>query len=493
VVPQAGEAVGAILNGQWKLIRLIGEGGLAAVYEAHGQQGQGRRAIKILHPQFVSQRQIVERFYAEAKACFSLRHPHIAVVEAYAYAEDGSPYIVMELLEGISLEGYLRKKNPMPPDKAAPLAYGILQALSVAHKNGIVHRDLKPANIFLVPLESGEFVVKVLDFGIAKVMDEAGGMGSKTRTGAVLGTPGYMSPEQVKNAKAVDARTDLWAAGVVLYEMLTCHHPFGSNDQLARMVAVLRDPPTPISKNAPHLAAWDPFFEKALAREPDKRFQSSEEMAERLRAQAQGTPARFVPDGLQTVTLPIMPDQIKRGPSVAPPPQTSPSVIAQPGQLGQHAQPSPGEPPASAGGGTRVSAQYMPQAAAQQPAARPPAKATQLVPQQPYVPHHSSMPPPQHAAIHMPSVPPPPLQPMLAPQPQMQPQPGPGQGLGGPSTQISIDAPSRNPTYMGSSVPHVAVETAPDEEPPSLVWWGVVLVGMGTFALGALVGYLFAY
>jgi serine/threonine-protein kinase len=502
VVPQAGEAVGAILNGQWKLTRLIGEGGLAAVYEAHGQQQQGRRAIKILHPQFVSQRQIVERFYAEAKACFSLRHPHIALVEAYAYAEDGSPYIVMELLEGVSLEAYLRKKVPMPPDKAAPILYGILQALSVAHQRGIVHRDLKPANIFLVPLERGEFVVKVLDFGIAKVMDVAGGMGSKTRTGAVLGTPGYMSPEQVKNAKAVDARTDLWAAGVVFYEMLTCLHPFGSSDQLARMVAVLRDPPTPISKNAPHLAAWDPFFDKALARDPDKRFQSAEEMAERLRAEVQGTPARFVPDGLQTVTLPIMPDQIQRRPSAPPPTGASPgtmgsamagsamagspmavSVVAPAPQL-------PHEPPASAG--THVSPQYAQaphtprqpdyappqQHAPQQPQQR--TQPQQAQPEPPPVqvyPRHSSMPPPQ--LPHHPTM-------QSTPPPML-----PSGTTGGPSTQIS-DAPARTPTYM-ANVPLVAVETAPDEEPPSLVWWGVVLVGLGTFAIGTLVGYLLAY
>src|SRR5262245_32869116 len=211
VAPTAGDAVGAILNGQWKLLRLIGEGGLAAVYEAEGLSGQGRRAIKLLHPHFRSQPQIMERFYAEAQACFTLRHPHIAVVESYAYAEDGSPYIVMELLHGMSLEAFLAKKQPMPPEQASPIVFGILQALGAAHARGIVHRDLKPANLFLVPDAQGQFTVKVLDFGIAKVMDVAGGMGSKTRTGAVLGTPGYMSPEQVKNAKAVDTRSDLWA------------------------------------------------------------------------------------------------------------------------------------------------------------------------------------------------------------------------------------------------------------------------------------------
>ena len=306
----ADEAVGAILNGKWKLVRVVGEGGVAAVYEADGLQGQGKRAIKLLHRHFQSQPSIVERFYKEAKACFSLRHPHVASVEAYAYAEDGSPYLVMELLHGMSLHDYLLKKQPMSAEQAAPILYGILQALSVAHARGIIHRELKPENLFLVSDDKGEFVVKVLDFGIAKVMDLAGGMGTKTRTGAVLGTPGYMSPEQVRNAKAVDARSDLWAAGVVFYEMLACEHPYTATDQLSRMIAVLKDPHKPISEVNPALANWDPFFVSALARDPAERPQSAQEMAEQLRVLSQGTPARFVPDGMQTVAIPLMPHML---------------------------------------------------------------------------------------------------------------------------------------------------------------------------------------
>ncbi len=443
MLPEAGEAVGAIINGQWKLIRLIGEGGLAAVYEADSLQGKGKRAIKILHPQFVSQRAIVERFYAEAKACFSLRHPHIAGVEAYAYAEDGSPYIVMELLAGMSLEEYLRQRQPMTPDKAAPILFGILQALSVAHARGIVHRDLKPANLFLTPQPNGEYTVKVLDFGIAKVMDIAGGMGSKTRTGAVLGTPGYMSPEQVKNAKAVDARTDLWAAGVVMFEMLAGVHPFGSADQLARMVAVLRDAPSKLSAHRPDLAAWDPFFDRALARDPEQRFQSAEEMAESLRRFAQGTPARFVPDGLQTVALPMMPNMMNMMPPAAPVTSASPAVAS--------AHPTP-------------------------------------------MPHSPSTPPahgPPHAPAHISQYPPNPH--TSAGHPQQPVSQGyyaePPRRAG--ATQISADRPEGTPTYH-SDMPPVHVMEARDEEPPSLVWWGVVVVGIATFAFGLLVGYLLA-
>jgi len=277
------QALGAVLGGRYRLVRVLGEGGLATVYEAEGLQGQGRRAIKLLQPQFQAQRNVVERFYAEARACHALHHPHIARVEEFAYAEDGSPYIVMELLVGQSLDDYLRTHPPMAPAAAGPLLLEALAALSVAHAAGIVHRDIKPPNLFIVQAPSGGSMLKVLDFGIAKVMDVAGGMGRKTRTGAVLGTPGYMSAEQLKDAKSCDARSDLWSLGVVFYEMLTHRHPYGDDDQMARAVAILRDPPRPLYETAPHLSAWEPFFQQALARDPNERFQSAEAMGTRIR------------------------------------------------------------------------------------------------------------------------------------------------------------------------------------------------------------------
>ena len=284
--------IGAVLGGRYRLLRLIGAGGLATVYEAEGLQGQGLRAIKLLQPEFQSRRNVVERFYAEARACHALRHPNIAETLEFDYAEDGSPYIVMELLVGLSLEDYLRSNPPIAPEQAARLVLDALAALSLAHSSGVIHRDIKPPNLFLVAGANGSKVLKVLDFGIAKVMDVAGGLGRKTRTGAVLGTPGYMSAEQLKDAKSCDARSDLWSLGVVFYEMLTHHHPYGDDDQMARAVAILRDPARPIVDLAPELAGWDAFFQQALAREPAHRFQSAEAMAQRIRelvAQAAAT------------------------------------------------------------------------------------------------------------------------------------------------------------------------------------------------------------
>jgi eukaryotic-like serine/threonine-protein kinase len=442
VGPNPGEAVGAVLSGHWKLTRLIGEGGLAAVYEADDLRGGQKRAIKLLHPQFVSNRAVVERFYAEAQASFSLRHPHIAVVEAYDYAEDGSPYIVMELLRGVNLEEYLGRHPPMGVELAAPIMYGVLQALGVAHAKGIVHRDLKPPNLFLVPDAAGRYTVKVLDFGIAKVMDLAGGMGTKTRTGAVLGTPGYMSPEQVKNAKAVDARTDLWAAGVVFFEMLTGKHPFGASDNLARMVAVLREPPTPISRVAPHLAAWGPFFERALARDPAHRFGSAEEMANALYALAQGS-ARIATEGSQTVSMRQVPEATAQAAlSVAP------AMSATPRTVGTMASPV-----------SVRTTEAMPAVTQSTP---PPSA---------YPSHHPNA---------YPSAPPPAQ--VLVPAP-----PAGYQAAG--ATKISEGRPTGTPTFH-SDVPQIRVEEAADIEPPSLVWWGVALVGAGCFALGLLLGYV---
>jgi len=477
----AGEAVGAVLNGHWKLLRLIGEGGLAGVYEAEGQQGQGRRAIKLLHPQFVANRAVVDRFYAEAQTCFSLRHPHIAIVEAYAYAEDGSPYLVMELLEGENLEDHLQRGYPLSEEAAAPILYGVLQALSCAHSKGIVHRDLKPPNLFLMPTGNGQHTVKVLDFGIAKVMDIAGGMGSKTRTGAVLGTPGYMSPEQVKNAKAVDARTDIWSAGIVFYEMLTCIHPFGQADNLSRMVAVLREPPKPITELNPALAKWTKFFDRALAREPDQRFQSAEEMAEALRSLAQGTPARFVPEGLQTVAIRQMSDQ--RAPAG---PQGTQAV----------------------GGPQGTQAVGGPQGTQQTPSVAMSAPASNYAAAQSAVPGsvggYASSPPPSRQAkteTMMPAIDAivPPAAPAPPPAPAVSGSavgghavPGPPAGARpGSSTQVSGQRPDGTPTQHGQA-PAINVFEASDPDPPSLVWWGVMLVGLGCFALGLVLGYVLA-
>jgi serine/threonine-protein kinase len=335
----AGLLVGAVLNGRWKLLRLLGEGGMGAVYESDDLRShQGRRAVKMLHPEFVKEEQILQRFFAEAQACAGLVHPNIARVESSATAEDGTPYLVMELLQGIPLAAYLDQGQPIPPHQAAPIIHGVLSALQLAHSQRIVHRDLKPDNLFLVRDQRGAYVVKVLDFGIAKVMDAAGGMGSKTRTGVLLGTPGYMSPEQIRNSKGVDPRSDLWSVGIILYEMLTAKQPFPADNEFARLTAVLTEDVTPIERVAPHLAAWTPFFQRALAKNLNERFQSADEMSHALAMVARGGAL---------------------SPNQAPPPVQAPPEWHQGVQLGSGA-PVPSAPVAAAAVPTHVSAPKPP-------------------------------------------------------------------------------------------------------------------------------------
>jgi serine/threonine-protein kinase len=280
--------VGAVLNARFRLVRFLGEGGMGAVYEAVDGQRGARVAIKTMHPEFCESSRLVERFFAEASACQALNHPNIVRVHEAARAEDQTPYLVMELLEGIPLAAYMAPGQTIAPSQAVPIVREVLQALSHAHGRGIVHRDLKPANVMLVQDASGVSRVKVLDFGIAKIIDEAGGLGSKTKTGALLGTPGYMSPEQIRNSKAVDLRTDLFSVGVLLYEMLAGSLPFPATDPFARMTAVLLGDLVPIEQVRPEHAGWSAVLRRALAHDPGERFQSADEMATTLATVARG-------------------------------------------------------------------------------------------------------------------------------------------------------------------------------------------------------------
>ncbi|MFO0615457.1 MAG: serine/threonine-protein kinase [Polyangiaceae bacterium] len=282
MVSESEQLVGAVFNRQWRLGRLIGEGGMGAVYEAQSLTNQGARAIKVLHPEFAADAQVINRFFAEAQAVRMLVHPNVAQIYEAARAEDGTPYLVMELLTGMPLSRFRRPKEAVPPAVAAPIVYGILQGLALAHSRGVIHRDLKPDNLFLVPDGRGSHIVKVLDFGIAKLMDGLGGMGSKTKTGVLLGTPGYMSPEQIKNSKAVDPRSDLWSVGVIFYEMVTGREAFPADNEFTRLTAVLTQDITPVAQIIPQLGAWTPFFQRALSKDPAGRFQSAAEMSQAL-------------------------------------------------------------------------------------------------------------------------------------------------------------------------------------------------------------------
>lgn len=213
--------------------------------------------------------------------CVRLVHPNIMRVHECLVAEDGCPYLVMDLLDGVPLSAYTRDGGRVAVSHAVPVLQGMLAGLEAAHGQGVVHRDLKPANVFL-ERTGGTFSVRLLDFGIAKVMDVAGGMGNRTRTGMLLGTPAYMSPEQITNAKDVDGRADLWSAGVMFYEMLTGRSAFPAPTEYARLSAVLQVEPEPLEKVDPTLASLAEFVGRALKKDRAHRFQSAAEMASAL-------------------------------------------------------------------------------------------------------------------------------------------------------------------------------------------------------------------
>jgi eukaryotic-like serine/threonine-protein kinase len=330
------ELVGAILSRKYPLKRAIGSGGMGTVFESMNPDDGRAVAVKMLGVDYLQDVDIKARFIEEGRTCQRLIHPNIVRVHEVGEAEDGTPYIVMELLEGVPLSAYTRSGVRVPIGQAATILQGILAGLGAAHAQGIVHRDLKPENVVLAREESGTFTAKILDFGIAKVMDAAGGMGSKTRTGVLLGTPAYMSPEQIKNAKDVDARTDLWSAGVMLYEMLTGRVAFPAPTEYARLSAVLNSNPPPLEAVDPLLGRLSAFVQLAMQKDRGQRYQTALEMARSLGG-AMGTdsnnvgptPISRLPD-VPSVWMPMQPTPASAGPAPATITTDAPPPLALP-------------------------------------------------------------------------------------------------------------------------------------------------------------------
>jgi serine/threonine-protein kinase len=351
--------VGAVFSRRWRLVQKLGQGGMGEVYAADpaspgptAAPAGGRVALKVLRPEFVGNADVLSRFLDESRTCARLIHPNIVRVFECAQAEDGTPYFVMELLDGVPLGAYTQNGGRVPVAQAVPILQGILAGLAAAHAQGIVHRDLKPDNVFLTRDVGGTFVVKVLDFGIAKVMDLAGGMGHRTRTGILLGTPAYMSPEQAKNARDVDQRADLWSAGVLFYEMLTGRAAFPAPTDYARLAAVLSTEPEPIQQIDPALASLGAFFERALKKVRDERFSSALEMARSL--------SLVVPGGAAPISA--APRPLSRLPDVpsAYLPHSTVRANALPATLGSPAAAAPVDGSAAAAGGARASSPAPP-------------------------------------------------------------------------------------------------------------------------------------
>ncbi len=272
--------------GPYRIAGLLGEGGMGRVYKGVHPSIGSRVAVKVLANSCVQNPEMVERFFAEARAVNLIRHESIVNVLDLNTLPDGRPYIVMEYLDGAPLADIIEKQGPLPLGGLARLIGEVLDALSAAHVKGIVHRDLKPDNIFVSP----QGRAKVLDFGIAKLMPELSGGVGPTRTGSLLGTPHYMAPEQAM-AKGVDARTDVYSIGVILYEGVTGRRPFSAGSLLELLNKQVHDPPPPPRSRRPDLPPqYEGLILRAMAKEPAHRFQSAAELAAALSHVAQGLP-----------------------------------------------------------------------------------------------------------------------------------------------------------------------------------------------------------
>ena len=268
--------------GEYRVEGKLGQGGFGTVYRAvHPLIGKAA-AIKVLSRQFSSNPQMVARFIAEARAVNQIRHRHIIDIFAFGSLDDGRQYFVMELLEGMTLDAYLKQRGRLTPEQAIPILRAVGRALDAAHARDIAHRDLKPENVFL-SMQDGEVFPKLLDFGIAKLMGEsAGSSGLKTNTGTPIGTPHYMSPEQCRG-RDVDHRTDVYSFGVMAHELLTGKLPFHGNDIMDLLMKQVMSPPPPMSKVCDELSpALDAAVLAMMEKEPDRRPKSLGEAVESL-------------------------------------------------------------------------------------------------------------------------------------------------------------------------------------------------------------------
>ncbi len=269
---------GLVLGGKYRLVSELGRGAMGTVWVGEHISLAQKVAIKIISPEHAASAELRQRFETEAKAAAKLNSRYVVTVFDHGETPTGLPYLVMELLDGECLEDRIARLGVLPLGEATRITRHVARGLQKAHERGIVHRDLKPANIFITRSEDEdeEWVAKILDFGIAKMDDFSDR--STTKTGAVLGTPLFMSPEQVRGASRVDGRADLYSLGMVVYNMLTGTYAFEGQSFGDLLVSICTDPLPTLSHKAPHVpAALDDWFQSACARNADHRYQTADD------------------------------------------------------------------------------------------------------------------------------------------------------------------------------------------------------------------------
>ncbi len=275
---------GQILAGKFRIERVLGQGGMGVVVAATHLQLDERVALKFLLPDALSNPEAVERFAREARAAVKIKSEHVARVSDVGTLESGSPYMVMEYLEGQDLAGFVHANGAMAVPLAIEFVLQACEAIGEAHALGIVHRDLKPANLFVTRRVDGSPCVKVLDFGISKLTAPGGGADlGMTKTSSVMGSPLYMSPEQMSSTRNVDMRTDIWALGVILYESLTGRVPFEAETMPQLCGMILQDPPRPLHDLRPDLPdVLQAVIFRCLEKSRDRRFANVADLAAAL-------------------------------------------------------------------------------------------------------------------------------------------------------------------------------------------------------------------
>ena len=279
-----GDLVGQVIADRYHIQKKLGEGGMGQVYLAEHVKMGRRCAIKIMTPGMMSDPDAISRFNREAANASRISHPNVCSIYDFGETPEGLIYLAMEYIEGQSLTALLDEAGALPLPRAAEMVVQCAEALQAAHDFGIVHRDLKPDNIMVITAR-GKDTVKVVDFGIAKATGADGGQQKVTRTGFVVGTPEYMSPEQLAG-DPVDGRSDLYSLGLVFYRMLTGKTPFPADSQQETMIKRLTDDPLPLARSRPegHFSTeLQRIMDRILARSPEQRYASAQEFARDVR------------------------------------------------------------------------------------------------------------------------------------------------------------------------------------------------------------------